>query len=151
MKATHELKVLRWAVVVLFGLQIVQFARPLAWAAPAVPGSAVVGQPKMTATAAPTTAALSQRLDAMQSQIYGLITYTNNTQNQLENAFYIYLHHRHNATWLGYQQIDNINCTSSTLGISNICTHQNGSGRFTALTADVQSPNWRQTSGPVNP
>ena len=105
MKIATELRLLRWAVVTLFAVQIVQFVRttPSAQAAPpTAPPAAPVAQPslafvkpKAIGTKLPPTAAVPDRVAALEAQVAGIAAYNDTLQAEIQDFYNAFARHVH--------------------------------------------------------
>ena len=136
MKPSVELTALRWAVIVLFGLQMVQFVRPVASAAPAgggVPNAPVVGT-------------LDNRVGALEHAV-GLLQLND---KEFQNVYY---HHGHSLATLVVKREPNVACNSSIAvmgaGLNQICTLKDNYYFNFVTLPDGFASDWSHTGPPI--
>jgi len=135
-KPSVELAALRWVVIVLFGLQMVQFVRPVASAAPA--GGAMPNAP-VVATLDARVAALEHAVSLLQSN-----------DKEFQNVYY---HHGHSLAMLVVQRKPDVACNSSIAvlgaGLNQICTLKDNYYLNFVTLPDGFSGDWSHTGPPI--
>lgn len=136
MKPSVELAALRWAVIALFGLQMVQFVRPVASAAPA--GGAVPN--------APVVGTLDNRVGALEHAV-GLLQ---SNDKEFQNVYY---HHGHSLATLVVQKKPNVACNSEIAvlgaGLTQICTLKDNYYLNFVTLPDGFASDWSHTGPPI--